>query len=62
MENVIKNIDKDQPIIRRAVFALKEGDVIISFPEGLSISSVKDLDDYLKTFMKMAKREVGLSD
>jgi hypothetical protein len=46
---------------RRAVFALTEGDVIISFPEDLSPESVEDLADYLEIFMKKARREAGLA-
>jgi hypothetical protein len=44
---------------RRAVFALAEGDVTITFPEELSPESVSDLADYLEIFMKKAKRGVG---
>lgn len=42
---------------RRAVFALEEGDAIISFPDGLSAESVADLEAYLAIFMKKAKRD-----
>lgn len=45
---------------RKAVFALTEGDVVISFPEEMSPESVNDLADYLEIFMKKAKREAGL--
>ena len=34
--------------VREEKFALKEGDVVISFPEGLSTDSVEDLDDYIQ--------------
>ncbi len=46
---------------RRAVFALSEGDVVITFPEDLSQESVNDLADYLEIFMKKAKREAGIN-
>ncbi len=42
---------------RRAVFTLDEGDVIITFPERLSTNSVDDLEEYLKIFMKKARRD-----
>jgi len=47
---------------RRAVFALAEGDVIITFPEEMSKESVGDLDDYIKTFLKKARREAGIEE
>jgi hypothetical protein len=47
--------------VRKAVFALTEGDVTITFPEGLSPESVLDLSDYLDIFLKKAKREAGIS-
>lgn len=46
---------------RRAVFTLDEGDVIITFPEELSPYSVEDLENYLKIFMKKAKRAAGIN-
>lgn len=46
---------------RRAVFALTEGDVTITFPEDLSPESVSDLADYIEIFMKKAKREAGIN-
>lgn len=45
--------------VRRAVFALDEGDVVISFPKEMSAESVEDLDAYLQVFMKKARRAVG---
>lgn len=46
---------------RKAVFALTEGDVVISFPEELSPESVNDLSDYIDIFLKKARREAGVS-
>jgi hypothetical protein len=48
--------------IRRAVFGLAEGEVVISAPVFLSAESVDDLRDYLEVFMKRALREAGLPD
>jgi hypothetical protein len=45
---------------REEKFALKEGDVIIRFPAGLSADSVEDLDDYIQVFLKKARREAGV--
>jgi hypothetical protein len=46
--------------IRRAVFGLAEGEVVITAPVFLSAESVDDLRDYLEVFMKRALREAGL--
>jgi hypothetical protein len=46
--------------MRRAVFDLSEGEVVLTFPEELSPESVSDLQDYLGIFMKKARREAGL--
>jgi len=46
--------------VRRAVFDLSEGEVTITYPRDLSPESVSDLQDYLATFMKKARREAGL--
>jgi hypothetical protein len=46
--------------MRRAVFGLAEGEVVISAPVFLSAESVNDLQDYLDVFMKRARREAGL--
>lgn len=56
----VQESEESQLNLRRAVFALSEGDVVLSFPENLSSDSVSDLEDYLKIFMKKAKREAGL--
>lgn len=46
--------------LRRAVFGLAEGEVVITAPVFLSAASVNDLQDYLDVFMKRARREAGL--
>jgi hypothetical protein len=46
--------------LRRAVFGLAEGEVVITAPVFLSAESVADLRDYLDVFMKRALREAGL--
>jgi hypothetical protein len=53
-------IENAQTGIRRTVFALSEGDVIITCPNDLSQESVLDLADYLETFMKITRREAGI--
>ncbi|MCB8879461.1 hypothetical protein ACELLULO517_04395 [Acidisoma cellulosilytica] len=47
--------------LRRAVFGLAEGEVVITAPVFLSPESVNDLQDYLDVFMKRARREAGLA-
>jgi hypothetical protein len=47
--------------MRRAVFGLAEGEVVITAPVFLSAESVNDLQEYLDVFMKRARREAGLS-
>lgn len=41
---------------RREVFALDEGDVVLTFPTNLSASSFEDLDAYLKVFISKMRR------
>ena len=43
--------------VRREVFTLDEGDVVLSFPENLSPASYKDLKDYFDLFLRKAKRQ-----
>lgn len=44
---------------RKEVFALDEGDVVLTFPDSLSATSFEDLDAYLKVFIaKMKRRSV----
>lgn len=50
-------INAGTPGVRRVIFALDEGDVVISFPKKMSLESVEDLDAYLQTFMKKARRD-----
>ncbi|MCB8877175.1 hypothetical protein [Acidisoma silvae] len=51
----------DEIGLRRAVFGLAEGEVVITAPVFLSPESVNDLQDYLDVFMKRARREAGLA-
>jgi hypothetical protein len=44
------------PNARKEVFALDEGDVILTFPENLSPESYEDLEGYFALFLKKAKR------
>lgn len=46
--------------VRRAVFDLSEGDVVITYPDDLSAESVADFQDYLAVFMKKLRREAGV--
>jgi hypothetical protein len=46
--------------LREQKFALKEGDVVITFPEIMSSDSIDDLDAYLQIFLKKARREAGV--
>ncbi|MGE0154555.1 MAG: hypothetical protein AB7R90_18205 [Reyranellaceae bacterium] len=49
----------EMPIIkgtRREVFALDEGDVVLTFPDNLSKTSFEDLDAYLKVFISKMRR------
>lgn len=52
----------DEPLLkgtRKEVFALDEGDVVLTFPESLSATSFEDLDAYLKVFISKMKRRPG---
>ena len=42
---------------RKEVFALDEGDVVLTFPENISPDSYGDLEGYLNLFLKKAKRK-----
>ena len=42
--------------MRREVFALDEGDVILTFPDSLSAASFHDLHGYLQLFVRKAQR------
>lgn len=54
--------DRPQPGTRREVFALDEGDVVLSYPENLSSASYGDLEAYLQLFLKKAKRRAAGRD
>lgn len=41
---------------RREVFALDEGDVVLTFPDNLSAASYDDLESHLQLFLRKAKR------
>jgi hypothetical protein len=49
------------PGTRKEVFALDEGDVVLTFPEEMSAASFEDLDGYFKLFLKKARRRAGVS-
>jgi hypothetical protein len=60
MAEVVAEPLKVEGGMRRAVFGLAEGEVVITAPVFLSAESVNDLQDYLDVFMKRARREAGL--
>jgi hypothetical protein len=45
--------------LREEKFALKEGDVRMTYPENMSIESIEDLEAYLQVFFNKARREAG---
>lgn len=45
--------------VRREVITLDEGDVVITFPEGLSPQSFADLKDHLDLFVKKMQRRAS---
>lgn len=45
--------------MRREVFALDEGDVVLTFPDNMSVASYDDLESYLQLFLRKAKRRAG---
>lgn len=45
--------------MRKEVFALDEGDVVLTFPDSLSATSFEDLDAYLKVFISKMRRRAG---
>lgn len=47
---------------RREVFALDEGDVVLTFPDEMSAASYDDLEGYLNLFLKKARRRAGVDD
>ena len=52
--------EADKAGVRKSRFALKEGDVVVTFPGSLSADSVEDLDGYWQVFIKKARREAGI--
>lgn len=44
---------------RKEVFALDEGDVVLTFPENLSAASFYDLEGHLGLFLRKAQRRAG---
>lgn len=47
------------PGLRQEIFALDEGDVVITFPEELSAESYSELAAYLDLFKKKMRRRSG---
>ena len=47
---------------RQEIFALDEGDVILSYPDNLSPASFHDLEGYLSLFLRKAQRRAGAGD
>ncbi len=52
-----KEVEPIAPGTRVLRFALNEGDVVITYPENLSVDSVEDLDGFWQVFLKRARRE-----
>ena len=50
------------PGARREIFALDEGDVVLTFPDNLSAASFRDLEGYLQLFLRKAHRRAGAGD
>jgi hypothetical protein len=51
--------EEAKPGTRRAIFPLDDGDVTLTFPEGLSTEALTDLDDYLKIFLKKERAKAA---
>jgi hypothetical protein len=54
--------EKPRSGTRKEVFALDEGDVVLTFPENLSASSFADLEGYFSLFLRKARRRVNAGD
>ncbi|MBU6457778.1 MAG: hypothetical protein KGQ48_09580, partial [Bradyrhizobium sp.] len=52
-------LDEAPKGMRREVFALDEGDVVLTFPDNMSAASYDDLESYLQLFLRKAKRRAG---
>lgn len=48
--------------VRKEVFALEEGDVVLTFPDNLSAASFHDLQSYLALFLRKAQRRATAGD
>lgn len=55
----IVSLGAEHPSQRKEIITLDEGDVVISFPDGLSAESVADLSDHLQLFIRKAQRRAG---
>lgn len=58
-------LPKDEPLrpgMRKEVFDLDEGEVVLTFPESLSATSFEDLDAYLKVFIAKMRRRAANMD
>ena len=51
-----------QPGRRQEIFALDEGDVVLSYPDNLSPASFHDLEGYLSLFLRKAQRRAGAGE
>jgi hypothetical protein len=47
---------------RQEIFALDEGDVVLSYPDNMSPASFYDLEGYLTLFLRKAQRRAGAGD
>jgi hypothetical protein len=56
----IRDDEPPKPGARKEVFALDEGDVVLTFPENLSAESFADLEGYFELFLRKARRRAGL--
>jgi hypothetical protein len=52
--------EREAPGTRKAVFPLDEGDVVLTFPMGMSASALADLGDYLDIFLKKERAKAKL--
>lgn len=50
------------PTVRREVFALDEGEVVISFPRKMSPESYSDMKDYFALLMKKMDRWAEIAE
>lgn len=57
-----EEIAPPRPGTRKEVFALDEGDVVLTFPDNLSAASFHDLEGYMQLFLRKAQRRAGAGD